>query len=200
MVNGSFYSKLVRLKVIGNWNSIYQLFILQCFDSKLVRLKVQYTWTDLECAVASTSFLFQTGAIKRSCIIRKEILIQSINLFLFQTGAIKRGYVGNEHEVWVCTFLFQTGAIKRSGLSCFVNPAKLTSFYSKLVRLKGKYPEENIAQKLCFYSKLVRLKVIVAVLRFYFSAFLFQTGAIKSKSTLRLTLLLSEVSIPNWCD
>ena len=104
---------------------------LHRFYSKLVRLKVASTSTSIS---LSNKFLFQIGAIKsesaeddetgETCFYSKLVrlkvfLILVMSMVLYQ-------------------FLFQIGAIKSGAITAVkLASNSVTSFYSKLVRLKG---------------------------------------------------------------
>ena len=81
-------------------------------------------------------------------------------------------------------FLFQTGAIKSISYHITIVSYHDSSFYSKLVRLKGERGKSEVAMRQCFYSKLVRLKVTQRILlnNNPKPLFLFQTGAIKRET------------------
>ena len=81
---GSFYSKLVRLKV--TIPRTFQHMHLFSFYSKLVRLKERLSTSS---GLAKIMFLFQTGAIK-SPDFNTCAFVQ--RMFLFQTGAIKSSW------------------------------------------------------------------------------------------------------------
>ena len=109
--------------------------------------------------MAVNAFQFQTGAIKSLSGAR---LRSCFNVFQFQTGAIKSGGVPiNKHQiggfnsklvrlkVFVITlqinditFQFQTGAIKRPVRRVRILLVQ-SRFNSKLVRLKGRYPQRQ---------------------------------------------------------
>ncbi len=77
----------------------------------------------------------------------------------------------------------------------------MTSFDSKLVRLKDVLGKRHWIPRRSFDSKLVRLKA--EKLAYYWdsgSKFRFQIGAIKRFRALNRFLSLQNVSIPNWCD
>ena len=88
--------------------------------------------------------------------------------------------VPQRHQIQMLplVFLFQTGSIK-SIAQMNDEPDDITSFYSKLVRLKASAAVlDRILSRFSFYSKLVRLKAVL----------------------WRFGVSHKFVSIPNWFD
>ena len=83
----------------------------------------------------------------------------------------------NYREIEFGLFQFQNGAIKNCNVGLIIY-RHLTSFNSKMVRLKAKDANENEVKVASFNSKMVRLK---------------------AKSKYRL-IAAFRVSIPKWCD
>ena len=107
---------------------------------------------------------------------RRDPPADALRLFRFQTGSIKRLYYSFESGVLYIRFRFQTGSIKSQ--PNWKVKVTLTSFDSKLVRLKERLGLHQPLGDPRFDSKLVRLKARMA----------------------KRPMTPIKVSIPNWFD